>query len=87
MEVTCKQGGYHRWDEADARCLDCGRAAEEIADELCDWLGETEDRVDRMADQIEALRTRLAEAAEALDDAGLLDIRDKILTALVELEE
>ena len=46
-----------------------------------------EDEVDRMADQIEALRTLLEEAAEALDTAGLLDTRDKVLSALAELEE
>jgi hypothetical protein len=86
MEVTCKQGGRHRWDEADARCLDCGRTAEECADELHERLVEKENLIDHMGDQIEALRTLLEEAAEALDTAGLLDTRDQILAALAELE-
>lgn len=87
VEGTCEQGGRHRWDEADASCLDCGRRAAECADELHEWLVEKEDLIDHMGDQIEVLRTLLEEAAEALDTAGVLETRDKILAALTELEE
>ena len=46
------------------RCLDCGREAAEIADELWEWLGQTEDNVDRQADQIEEMRSLLEDWRE-----------------------
>jgi hypothetical protein len=76
----------HRWDTTRSRCLDCGRAAGEIADELYSWLAETEDQVDQVANQIEAPRTLLEEAADLLDGAGDLKTRERIHAKLAELE-
>jgi hypothetical protein len=65
QEPRCNEiGGRHHWDTARSRCLDCGREAAEIADELYDWLGQTEDNVDRMADQIEDMRSLLEDWRE-----------------------
>jgi hypothetical protein len=85
--TPCERGGHHRWDFSRARCLDCGREAVEIADELYDWLAETEDQVDQLSDQIEALRTLLEEAADLLDGAGDPQTRERIRAKLAELEE
>ena len=52
------------------RAAGAARVAAEIADELYDWLEQTEDEVDRMADQIEAMRALLEEAADLLDGTG-----------------
>ena len=54
--MTCEQGDQHRWDARRSRCLDCGREAASIADEVWEWLGEKEDWIDHTGDQIEALR-------------------------------
>jgi hypothetical protein len=65
QEPRCTDiGGRHHWDESRSRCLDCGREATEIADELYEWLGQTEDNVDRMADQIEEMRSLLEDWQE-----------------------
>lgn len=63
--LTCQQGYKHRWDESRSRCLDCGRDAATIAEELEDWLGQTEDARDRDADHL-AEAHDLLERAEAL---------------------
>lgn len=64
--MTGEQGNQHRWDESRSRCLDCGRDAASIADELWDWLGEKEDWIDHTGDQIEALRALLEDMMEQL---------------------
>ena len=64
--MTCQEGDSHRWDESRARCLDCGRDAATIADEVWDWLGEKEDWIDHTGDQIEALRALLENMVEHL---------------------
>lgn len=66
MATTCEQGGRHRWDESRSHCLDCGRDAATCAEELENWLGETEDSVDRLSDQIEAMRALLEDLLERL---------------------
>jgi uncharacterized coiled-coil protein SlyX len=62
--MASEHGARHRWDDTRSRCLDCGREAAEIVDELYDWLGQTEDEVDQMADQIEAMRSLLEDWQE-----------------------
>jgi hypothetical protein len=42
-----------------------------VPNTLYDWLAETEDQVDQLSDQIEALRKLLEEAAALLDGAGV----------------
>ena len=79
--MTCEQGDRHRWDESRSRCLDCGRDAATIADEVWDWLGEKEDWIDHMGDQIEALRALLEDAADQLDGVSV-----RIRAKLAELE-
>jgi hypothetical protein len=64
--MTCEQGDRHRWDERRSRCLDCGRDAATIADEVWEWLGEKEDWIDHLADQVEALRALLEDIVERL---------------------
>jgi hypothetical protein len=65
QEPRCTEaGGRHHWDTTRSRCLDCEREAAEIADELYNWLGETEDNVDRQADQIEEMRSLLEDWRE-----------------------
>jgi hypothetical protein len=56
----------HRWDDSRSRCLDCGRDAATCAEELEGWLAQTEDSVDRMADQITALQVLLEDLLERL---------------------
>ena len=63
--MPCKQGDKHRWDESRSRCLDCGRDAATIAEELEDWLIQTEDAHDRDADQLTEAHA-LLEWAESL---------------------
>lgn len=79
--MTCVQGEKHRWDESRSHCLDCGREAATIADEVWEWLGEKEDWIDHMGDQIEALRVLLEETVGQLDGAG-----EKMRAKLAELE-
>jgi hypothetical protein len=65
--MTCEEGDRHRWDDICSHCLDYGRDAATITEELEDWLTQTEDSVDHMADQITAmqalLEVRLARSA------------------------
>jgi hypothetical protein len=65
QEPRCTEvGGRHHWDATHTRCMDCEREVTMIADELYDWLGQTEDNVDRMADQIEEMRSLLEDWRE-----------------------
>ena len=62
--MACDNGDRHRWNDSRSHCLDCGRDAATIAEELEDWLAQTEDNVDRMADQIEEMRSLLEDWRE-----------------------
>ena len=84
MATTCEQGGRHRWDESRSHCLDCGRDAATIAEELEDWLAQTEDQVDRLSDQIEAMRALLKDWLESV--AQHQDPTERTRALLAELE-
>ena len=94
--MTCQEGNSHRWDESRSRCLDCGRDAAVIADEVWDWLGEKEDWIDHTGDQIEAMRALLEDLMERLSPESMYGfmcgscarsvMRQEFLAPLVETE-
>jgi hypothetical protein len=62
--MTCEQADKHRWNESRSHCLDYGRDTATIAEELYGWLLEREDYIERLSDQIEAMRALLEDLLE-----------------------